>query len=135
MATQARDGSGTTITFATSGYTADVLSIDGPTGVREAIDTTVLADDAEMTFIPAKLIDLGELTLEIEHEGVQDWILDDALEVIGFARKIEYAQFQLHRVGEYQPPLVNPHWQWKPKAADDAPVLFRSHAQRAVGLG
>ena len=82
MATTPRDGSGTTITFGTSGFSADVLSIDGPSGVRVAIDTTVLADLTEMSFIPAKLIDLGELTLEIEHEGSQDWILDNALEVI-----------------------------------------------------
>ena len=81
MATVARDGTGTTITYGTSAFAADVLSFD-LSQTREPIDTTVMTTTGEMTSIPAKLIDPGELTMEIEHEGSQAPNISTALESI-----------------------------------------------------
>ena len=82
MATTARDGSGTTIAYATSSFEGDVISFDGPSAERISIDATVMTTTDSMKFIAAKLFDAGELTMEIEHEGSQDWIIDGVAETI-----------------------------------------------------
>lgn len=58
-------GTGSTITFGTSSFTADVLSI-GLSGItREAINTSHMATTADHTFMPTDLVDNGEISLEI----------------------------------------------------------------------
>lgn len=66
------DGTGTTITFATSSFTAEITNIEWGGIERESIDTTNLSaaapganDFGNRTFIPSALADPGELTLEI----------------------------------------------------------------------
>ncbi len=57
-------GTGTTITM--SGFTANILSVDGPSMTRESIQTSHMSTTNYHTFIPASLVDGGELTLEVE---------------------------------------------------------------------
>lgn len=61
----ARTGKGTTITFGTSGFTADKVSISGPNQTREAIETTHLGStDDNKSYIPDDFAEPG--TFEIE---------------------------------------------------------------------
>jgi len=60
-------GTGTTITM--SGFTADILSVDGPSMSRESVQTSRMSTTNYHTFIPASLVDGGELTLEIAHQS------------------------------------------------------------------
>lgn len=60
-------GTGTTITM--SGFTANIISVDGPSMSRESVQTSHMATTNYHTFIPASLVDGGELTLEVEHES------------------------------------------------------------------
>ena len=56
-------GTGASIVFATSGWTGEIASIEGPNETRESIDTTHLGTTVARTFIPADLIDGGEVSL------------------------------------------------------------------------
>jgi len=63
----ADSGFGTTITFST-GFFAEVISVDGPDLSREPIDTThMTTTDGRMTYIPSDLIDGGTLSVEIAY--------------------------------------------------------------------
>lgn len=63
----ADSGFGTTITFST-GYFAEIISVDGPDLSRESIDTTHMATTSGlMTFIPSDLIDNGTLSVEMAY--------------------------------------------------------------------
>lgn len=55
---------GTTIAFATSGFTASVTRINGTSMSRGAVEDTDLSTTGQMTFIPADLVDAGEFGLE-----------------------------------------------------------------------
>jgi hypothetical protein len=58
-------GTGVTISFATSGFTAQLTGAVESDGVeRQAIDVTHHASATYMQYIPAKLIELGEVTFE-----------------------------------------------------------------------
>lgn len=78
----AYDGSGTTITFGTSGYSAALISIDGPGVSREAIDSTTMATTGGHDFIPADLYDGGEVELVFEWDGSASPPIDDAAETL-----------------------------------------------------
>lgn len=59
-------GFGTTITFGTSGFTAELRSVNGPSMDRPAIDTSHMTTaGGKRTFIPSDLTDHGEVELEI----------------------------------------------------------------------
>lgn len=63
----ADSGFGTTITFST-GYFAEIISVDGPDLSREAIDTTHMGTTSgRMTYIPSDLIDGGTLSVEMAY--------------------------------------------------------------------
>lgn len=62
-------GIGTTIVFGTSGFSADILSIDGWDRTREKIETTHMGTTSEKTFTPSALSDPGELSLTIHFLG------------------------------------------------------------------
>lgn len=63
----ADSGFGTTITFST-GYFAEIISVDGPDLSRESIDTTHMGTTSGlMTFIPSDLIDNGTLSVEMAY--------------------------------------------------------------------
>lgn len=65
MADETSTGFGITIDFA-SGFCAEIIDTTPPERSREAIDTShTQTPGGHMTFIPSKLIDNGELQIEI----------------------------------------------------------------------
>lgn len=62
-------GTGTTITFGTSGFTADVLSVNWDGISRESIQTSHMGTTNDHTFMPADLVDNGEISMEIAFVG------------------------------------------------------------------
>ena len=75
-------GTGTTITFGTSGFSANIMSVDGPGITREAIETTHMGTTTAKTFIPADLIDGGEMSFTMQFDGALDPPTDAAAETI-----------------------------------------------------
>ena len=63
----AKLGNGTTLTM--SGFTANIVSIDGPDVVRDAIQTSHMGTTDYHTFIPASLVDGGSLDVEIQYDN------------------------------------------------------------------
>jgi hypothetical protein len=61
------DGHGTTITFATSGFSASLLSVDGPDMSRESIEETSMDTEDAKEFDPAALYDGGQVDLTVKH--------------------------------------------------------------------
>ena len=62
-------GTGTTVTFGTSAFTADVLSVNWDGISREAIQTSHMGTTLDHTFMPTDLVDNGEISLEIAFVG------------------------------------------------------------------
>lgn len=58
-------GTGTTVTFGTSGFTADILGVNHDGIAREAINTSHMGTTNDHTFMPTDLVDNGEISLEI----------------------------------------------------------------------
>ena len=59
-------GNGTTIAFATSGFSANVYSIGGTTQTRDSLETSHLGTSGVKEFMPDALIDGGESEIEFE---------------------------------------------------------------------
>ena len=62
-------GTGTTLTFGTSGFTANLLSVDGPGMTRESFQTSHMGTTTWHEHIPGNLSDGGEVTVEYQFEG------------------------------------------------------------------
>lgn len=60
----ALNGTGATIAFGTSSYSADILSINGSGITRPSIDTSHMGSTVR-TFIPGDLVDNGTVEVEI----------------------------------------------------------------------
>jgi len=78
----ARDGTGTTITFGTTGYSAGIISVDGPGLERDAIDATLMSTTSAKEYIVATLYDAGTLELTVEHDPAVDPPISNAAETI-----------------------------------------------------
>ena len=76
------DGLGTTITFPTSEFSANIIDVDGPSMERGAIDVTHMGTTTAMTFIPAKIYDGGSVNITFEFNGGDDPPIDQAAEAI-----------------------------------------------------
>jgi hypothetical protein len=63
MAGSAVDGTGVTVAFGTSAFTAQLLDIDWSGRTRDALDSTHMGTSGTKTYIPADLVDGGELSL------------------------------------------------------------------------
>lgn len=61
-------GDGTTITFGTSGFNANIISISGPDSTRSSVDTSHLGSSGWMTFLASGLVDGGTVSLEIQYD-------------------------------------------------------------------
>jgi hypothetical protein len=61
-----QEGHAATLTFATSGYAPNVQSINTPGMTRDALETTHLGTVGAKTFIPAALVDNGELSFSVQ---------------------------------------------------------------------
>lgn len=82
-------GTGSSITFATSGFTAHVMDIDWTGIEREAVDSSHMQTTVARTFIPGKLYNPGEIQLEIAFDGDDAPPLNAAPEqiTVEFAKK------------------------------------------------
>ncbi len=65
-------GTGTTIVFGTSAFSAEVLDVSGPGLARESIETSHMGTSGpgagsvgSKTFMPADLVDPGELSFDV----------------------------------------------------------------------
>lgn len=78
----ADSGFGTTITFS-SGYFAEIISVDGPDLSRESIDTTHMGTTSGlMTFIPSDLVDNGSLSVEMAYVAATAPPISSAAETV-----------------------------------------------------
>lgn len=75
-------GTGTSITFGTSGFDANLLSIDGPSSTRESVETSHMGTTGDHTFMPADLVDRGEVSLTFEFDPDKEPPIDQAAETI-----------------------------------------------------
>ena len=59
-------GNGATLTFGTSGFTANIYSIAGAGFTRDALETTHLGTTAFKEYVPDALVEPGEFEIEFE---------------------------------------------------------------------
>jgi len=76
------DGHGTTVTFGTSGFASNLISVDGPSASREDVDNTHMGTSAAKAYLPSALYDGGEVTLHVEHDASASVPIDQAAETI-----------------------------------------------------
>lgn len=62
-------GTGTTVLFGTSSFSADVLNVSWSGISRESINTSHMGTTNDHTFMPADLVDNGEISMEIAFIG------------------------------------------------------------------
>ena len=74
-------GTGITITFA-SGFLAEILDVTGPGMTREAVNVSHMGTTDAHEFIPVKLVDHGEVSVEIGFAPETEPPIDDAAETI-----------------------------------------------------
>ena len=61
-------GTGTTIVFGTSGFSAEVMTINGNDITREDIETTHMGTTGYKTYIPGDLVEGGAIEMEINFD-------------------------------------------------------------------
>jgi hypothetical protein len=67
VATISLEGTGTSISFSASGFSADIISVDLNDRARQTIDTTHLGTRGAKTYKPGEVVDLGEMTVVVDH--------------------------------------------------------------------
>ena len=97
-------GTGATITFESSGYTADLVSISAPQKTRSSVSTTTLHTPDAMTSEPADDYDPGEWSIEFVHDPEQPLMLTEDIETIVFTypdgvTKVEFQGFVTNQGG------------------------------------
>ena len=61
-------GDGTTIAFASSGFTGNIVAISGPNLTREAIDNSHLGSSGWKTFLASGLVDGGDVSVTVQYD-------------------------------------------------------------------
>ena len=74
-------GTGTTISFS-SGFFAEMTEITPPGASRESIQTSHMTTTVAHDFLPTKLVDWGELTVELQFDPAADPPIDNDPEAI-----------------------------------------------------
>lgn len=75
------DGHGSTLTYA--GLVGNIISISAPSQKRNAINATHLGSVDTEDFIPAKLIDAGEITIDVEFDPSAAYPIQGAAQPLG----------------------------------------------------
>ena len=75
-------GTGASVTFGTSGFSASIESINHNDISREAVNSSHLGTTNYHTFIPTDLTDPGEMELEIQHDPDEQLPINGAAETI-----------------------------------------------------
>jgi len=63
------EGTGVAIVFGTSGFSARVVDVDGPSLHRDAIETTHISSTLNKIFMPADLVDRGEIGITFQFDA------------------------------------------------------------------
>lgn len=92
MPTAILEGQGVTISFATSNFTANVISLTLPDRSRETIEDTHLGTSTAKTFKPAALIATGDVTCEFEHQPEAVDLLKQSPETITITYPLQSGQ-------------------------------------------
>ena len=84
---------GVTISFATSNFDAEITNFTAPAWTREAIDITHAGTTDGKEFMPADLVDYGELQFTIHFDPADEPPIDAAEEeiTIGFPSGVEWS--------------------------------------------
>lgn len=82
MPTIALEGTGASIQFASSSFTADLIMLTLPERSREIIETTHLGTLVSKTFKPAKLQNPGTISAEFDHVPEAQNLVLNAIEQI-----------------------------------------------------
>ncbi|KKL27192.1 hypothetical protein LCGC14_2387670 [marine sediment metagenome] len=61
-------GTGTTVTFGTSAFAAELLDVSGPNVTRESLDITHMGTTEAREFVEATLYDGGEVTFTLQYD-------------------------------------------------------------------
>lgn len=85
-------GTGTSIAFGTTGFSAEVTAIDISGITRVSVDTTHLGTSNDMTFIAGDLVDNGEIGLELHFDPNSDVPIDQPVEVVTITFPLQGAQ-------------------------------------------
>lgn len=67
------EGNGWSISAGSSTFNANIISASGLEAARESIETSHLGTSSHKTFIPAKLVDNGELSMTIQFDADFDF--------------------------------------------------------------
>jgi len=62
-------GHGSTITFGTSGFSAELMSLSGPSIERASVETTHMGTTTAKTFTPGDIYDGGSITCEFQYDA------------------------------------------------------------------
>lgn len=83
----ALDGTGVTITFGSSAFTQELLDIDVSGRTRDALKSTHMGTTGSHTYIPADLVDGGEMsaTFHFDCTGATATLLGAAAETVTIA--------------------------------------------------
>jgi hypothetical protein len=92
MPTIALEGTGAAITFATSAFTSDLITLTLPERTREAIDTSHLGSTIVKTAKPGKLVDPGEVSAEFDHNPAAVKLIKNAAETVTITYPLETGQ-------------------------------------------
>ncbi|HUU32559.1 MAG TPA: hypothetical protein VMW48_00785 [Vicinamibacterales bacterium] len=76
------DGSGTTVTFATSGFSMHITDVQGPSAERGEIETSYLGTSTWRTFIPEALANGGTVELTVQFDPSISDIITSAAETV-----------------------------------------------------
>ena len=75
-------GTGCTVVFGTSGFTADIMSLNGSDITREDIDVTHMGSTGYKEFQPSDLVDGGTVEMEIGFDPDEQPPISGAAETI-----------------------------------------------------
>ncbi|MCK9569998.1 hypothetical protein M0R72_13730 [Candidatus Pacearchaeota archaeon] len=84
MSYEPTEGHLTTVTFGTSNYEFNVISIDKIGRSVDVIETTHLSTTGGKTYMPADLPDSGQCVLTVDHNQEQDVVVPGVVETISF---------------------------------------------------
>lgn len=76
------DGHGTTITFGTSGFSMNLITVGGPSLERASIPTTHMGTTTAHSSIPASLYDTGSVDITFQFDPATTVPIDQAAETI-----------------------------------------------------
>lgn len=78
----AMNGTGSTIVFGTTAFTAEILDFDPANRERVSIETSHMGTTSSHTFMPGALVDNGELSLRVAFNPANEVPIDEPAETV-----------------------------------------------------